>query len=89
MKYIKFIIKPRQGKVVEYAKAYRNNEKLPPCPHHWFFLDSSEIDHISTNFCDYKEKYKIFRRRNYVPYLHIIKTLEKLNTGKLNAGDIT
>ena len=89
MQYIKFTIKPHRGKAVEYAKGYRNDDRLPPCPHHWSFIDHPDIDHISTEFCTYAEKYKIARRNDWVPYLDFILTLEKLNTGKLNAGDIT
>lgn len=80
MKYIRFTILTKDHRLHEYAKSYRDGDKMPPCPHHWGFIgDDAKILHMSTEFCTYKEKYRIARRGDQRIARDIIEQMELVN----------
>lgn len=79
MKYIRFTILTKDHRLHEYAKSYRDGDKMPPCPHHWSFLEDKVFDHLSTEFCTYKEKYRIARRGDQRIARDLIEQMELVN----------
>jgi len=79
MKYIRFTILTKDQHLYEYARAYRNGAKMPPCPYHWNIINDKTLDHISSEFCTYAEKYRIARRGDQRMLRDIIDRLELVN----------
>lgn len=79
MKYIRFVVQTKDNHLYEYAKSYRKNDKMPPCPHHWNFLENPVFDHLSTDFCTQKEKKRIARRGDQRFVRDLIERMEALN----------
>lgn len=79
MKYIRFTVQTKDNHIYEYAKSYRKNDKMPPCPYHWSFLEDKMFDHLSTEFCTQKEKRRIARRSDQRFVRDLIERMEALN----------
>ena len=79
MKYIRFVVQTKETRLYEYAKSYKNGDKMPPCPYHWSFLEDKMFDHLSTEFCTQKEKRRIARRSDQRFVRDLIERMEALN----------
>ena len=75
MRYVRYTVLMLDQRMLEYAKSYRNDAKMPPCPHHWNILQGP-VAHISAEFCTYEEKYRISRRGDQRMVRDIIEHLE-------------
>lgn len=76
MVYVKFKVHLTDGRTVELARSYKYGEKRPKCPYRWGKM-SEGVESISTEFCTYKEKAKIYRRCDHAYYEPLIDRLEE------------
>ena len=80
MKYVKYIITTKDGRKVELARSYKNKQRFPKCPHRWR-IDMCGAITVETDFCDQKEKAKIYRRGDHAQYEGLINAIEKMADG--------
>lgn len=79
MKYIRFVVQTKEPRLYEYAKSYKKDDKMPPCPYHWWFRDDPVFDHLTTEFCTQQEKKRIARRGDQRLVRDLIERMEALN----------
>ena len=79
MKYIRFVVQTKEPRLYEFAKSYKNGDKMPPCPYHWWFRDDPVFDHLTTEFCTQQEKKRIARRGDQRLVRDLIERMEVLN----------
>ncbi len=82
MRYVKYTIHLRDNRKVELARSYRNGQRIPPCPFRWGKM-SVDIVAVTSEFCDFKEKAKLWRRSNHAFYEPLIDILEAKHSGEV------
>ena len=75
MQYVKYTVHLADGSTVELARSYKDKEHIPRCPYRWGRM-SDNIVALKSEFCDYKEKAKIYRRCDHAYYEPLIDRLE-------------
>ena len=80
MKYIRYTVTKKDGRKVELARSYTNNQRTPRCPYKWH-IDMLGASMVEADFCSQKEKAKIYRRGDHAQYEELIDVIEKLTEG--------
>lgn len=79
MVYIRYTVHTNHGRYYELARSYRNKEKRPACPYRFEVTGHKNITSVTTDYIDFDEKNKIYRRGDHVWLEPLINKLEEVS----------
>ncbi len=82
MFYIRYTVTTKDGRKIDMARSYRNNQRAPKCPHKYKIEGNDLVSSVETAFCSGREKARIYRRGDHAAYEHLINKIERLSKGE-------